>query len=68
MPMLMKFTLATTIGCFPFVAVLAWLGVKVGANWEQLLRQLKWLDYVVAAALALLVVWLIWRLMKQRRA
>jgi membrane protein DedA with SNARE-associated domain len=67
MPML-KFTLATAIGCIPFVAVLAWLGVKVGANWEQLLTQLKWLDYVVAGAVILLAVWLIWRLVQQRRA
>jgi hypothetical protein len=33
------------------------LGVKVGANWEQLLQQFKRLDYVVAAALVALVVW-----------
>jgi membrane protein DedA with SNARE-associated domain len=67
MPMV-KFTLATAIGCLPFVAVLAWLGVKVGANWEQLLHQLKWLDYVVVAVVILLLVWLLWRLVQQQRA
>jgi membrane protein DedA with SNARE-associated domain len=65
---LWSFTLYTMLGCMPFVAVLAWLGVKMGANWEQLLQQFKWLDYAVASALITLVVWVVIRLRRQRSA
>ena len=65
---LWSFTFYTALGCLPFVAFLAWLGVKVGANWEQFLQQFKWLDYVVAAALVALVVWVVMRARQRRRA
>jgi membrane protein DedA with SNARE-associated domain len=65
---LWSFTFYTALGCLPFVGFLAWLGVKVGANWEQLLQQFKWLDYVVAAALVALVVWVVMRARQRRRA
>lgn len=65
---LWKFTVATAVGCLPFVAVLTWLGVQVGANWETLLHQLKWLDYVAAAAVALAVIWFVRWFVRQRRA
>jgi membrane protein DedA with SNARE-associated domain len=63
---LWSFTFYTALGCVPFVAFLTWLGVKVGANWEQLLQQFKWLDYVVVAALMVLVAWAVVR--RRRRA
>ena len=65
---LWKFTLYTALGCVPFVALFTWLGLKVGANWEHLLHQLKWLDYAVAAVVLALVVWLIARHLRQRAA
>jgi membrane protein DedA with SNARE-associated domain len=64
---LWKFTLFTAIGCVPFVAVLTVLGVKVGANWEQLSRQFKWLDYAVAAVVVGLIVWVVLRALGKRR-
>ena len=64
---LWKFTLFTAIGCVPFVAVLTVLGVKVGANWEQLSRQFKWLDYAVAAVVVALIVWVVLRALSRRR-
>jgi len=63
---LWSFTLYTALGCVPFVAVLAWLGVKVGANWEQLLQQFKWLDYAVVGALIALLVWFVVRRRRRR--
>jgi membrane protein DedA with SNARE-associated domain len=65
---LWSFTLYTALGCVPFVAVLAWLGVKVGANWEQLLQQYKWLDYVVVGAVVALVAWVVVRRWRRTRA
>ena len=48
---LWKFTMYTALGCVPFVAILAWLGVKLGANWHTLETQFKWLDYAVLAVI-----------------
>jgi membrane protein DedA with SNARE-associated domain len=61
-----KFTLYTAIGCVPFVAFLAWLGVKVGADWQQLEQNLKWVNYAVVAAVVVLIVW--WVVRRRRPA
>ena len=34
-------------------------GVQAGDNWEAIEAQLKWLDYVVAAVIVGLIVWLV---------
>ena len=31
-----KFTLYTALGCIPWVLMLGWVGVKLGANWEKI--------------------------------
>jgi membrane protein DedA with SNARE-associated domain len=67
MPM-WKFTMYTALGCIPFVAVLTWLGVKLGANWESLQQQFKWLDYAVLAAIVAVVVWVVVRRLRRRPA
>ncbi len=56
------------MGCIPFVAVLARLGVQVGANWEHVVHQLKWLDYAVVVALFALVAWFVARIVRRRSA
>jgi membrane protein DedA with SNARE-associated domain len=65
---LWKFTLYTALGCVPFVAVLTWLGMKVGANWEHVLHQAKWLDYVIVAVVLVLIVWFVARTVRRRTA
>ena len=65
---LWRFTLATALGCLPFVAALVLLGVQVGANWEHLVHQLKWLDYVAVVVVLGLLGWLVAHLVRQRRA
>jgi len=62
-----RFTLYTALGSLPFVAFLAWLGVKLGANWRALEQQFKWLDYAVLAGVAALVVWAITHRMRRHR-
>jgi membrane protein DedA with SNARE-associated domain len=64
MPM-WKFTLYTALGCIPFVAVLTWLGVKLGANWHTLETQFKWLDYAVLAVIVAAVVWVVVRRLRR---
>jgi membrane protein DedA with SNARE-associated domain len=64
---LWKFTLFTAIGCVPFVAVLTVLGVKVGANWQHLEQQFKWLNYAVVVVVVGLIVWVVLRALTRRR-
>ena len=65
---LWKFTMYTALGCIPFVAILTWLGVKLGANWESLQQQFKWLDYAVLAVIVAVVVWVVVRRLRRRPA
>ena len=65
---LWKFTMYTALGCIPFVAILTWLGVKLGANWESLQQQFKWLDYAVLAVVVAAVVWVVVRRLRRRPA
>ncbi|HTX68169.1 MAG TPA: DedA family protein [Thermoleophilia bacterium] len=61
-----KFTFWTAVGCLPFVTVLVWLGDSLGANWRSIERNLSWLNWVVAAVVAALVVWAVVGLLRQR--
>jgi membrane protein DedA with SNARE-associated domain len=65
---LWKFTLYTALGCVPFVAVLTWLGVKVGANWQHIEQNFKWINYAVVAVVAGLIVWVVVRRLRSRTA
>ncbi len=65
---LWKFTMYTALGCIPFVAVLTWLGVKLGANWESLQQQFKWLDYAVLVVIVAIVAWVVVRRLRRRPA
>jgi membrane protein DedA with SNARE-associated domain len=46
-----RFTALTTIGCIPWVLLLALIGREVGDNWEDWRHYLEYFDYVVAAAI-----------------
>ena len=57
-----RFTLLTTLGCIPWVLMLALIGKSVGSNWEEWRDHLHYLDYmVVVAVIAGGVYWLIKR-------
>jgi membrane protein DedA with SNARE-associated domain len=58
-----KFTLYTAAGCLPWVLLLGFIGVKVGANWEEWRDKLHYLDYPVILGLLALAVYAIvkWR-------
>jgi membrane protein DedA with SNARE-associated domain len=62
-----RFTLLTVAGCTPWVFMLAFIGKEAGDNWESWKEHLHYVDYLVIAAILLLIVWLgvRWR---QRRA
>jgi membrane protein DedA with SNARE-associated domain len=59
-----RFTVFTTIGCIPWVTLLALIGREVGNNWEDWRHNLEYLDYLVAAAI---VFGLVYLLIRRRR-
>jgi membrane protein DedA with SNARE-associated domain len=58
-----RFTLFTFLGCLPWMFMLTFIGMQVGARWEDWKDSLHYVDYVVAAAIVAGVVVLVvkWR-------
>ncbi|WP_299526294.1 DedA family protein [uncultured Methanobrevibacter sp.] len=53
-----KFTIYTTLGCFPWTLVLAYLGVILGQNWSILTKYFHILDvFLVIAIISLILYW-----------
>ncbi len=59
-----RFSLLTVLGAIPWVLALALVGESVGENWETWRHRLGYLDYAIAAAIVVAIVW--W-LVKRRR-
>lgn len=64
---LWRFILFSVLGAIPWVMLLVWGGVVLGDHWLELKHQLKGLDYVVVAALALLIGLFLWRHLRQEK-
>ena len=60
-----RFTALTTLGCIPWVLMLALIGKSVGENWEEWRDHLHYLDYLVVVAVVALGVYL---LIRRRRS
>jgi membrane protein DedA with SNARE-associated domain len=58
-----KFTFYTLLGCVPWVFTLTYFGYLLGENWEEVGAYLHYLDYAVALALVVGVVYVFvrWR-------
>jgi membrane protein DedA with SNARE-associated domain len=63
-----RFTILTTLGCIPWVFMLAFIGKQAGDNWEKWKENLHYIDYVVIAAVVIGVVWLFVRYRRRRGA
>jgi membrane protein DedA with SNARE-associated domain len=57
----LKFTLYTFLGCVPWVFALTYLGYLLGENWDAVGDFLHYLDYAVALAVLIGVVYLFLR-------
>jgi membrane protein DedA with SNARE-associated domain len=57
----LKFSLYTLFGSLPWCLGLAWLGMKLGANWESLKDRFHQLDIIVAGAILVAAVFWIRR-------
>jgi len=65
MPFL-RFTVFTTLGCIPWVFMIAFIGKEAGDRWEDWKEHLHYIDYVVIAAIAICAVWLFVRYRRRR--
>jgi membrane protein DedA with SNARE-associated domain len=61
-----RFTVATLLGCIPWVFMLALIGDEVGANWHEWKDALRYVDYAVAALLVAGIVYLVVRARRRR--
>jgi len=61
-----RFTVFTLLGCIPWVLLLTFIGKQAGDNWESWKDSLHYVDYAVAAAIVIGIVWLVVR--NRRRA
>jgi membrane protein DedA with SNARE-associated domain len=62
-----RFTIITTLGCIPWVFMLAFVGKQAGDNWTQWKDSLHYVDYTVAALIVVGVVYLVVRSRRRRR-
>jgi membrane protein DedA with SNARE-associated domain len=63
-----RFTLFTTLGCIPWVFMLAFVGKQAGDNWTQWKDSLHYVDYAVLALIVAGVAYLVVRNRRRRRA
>ena len=53
-----RFSVLTLAGCVPWVLMLTWIGFAAGERWEQWKDSLHYVDYAVAAAIVIGLVYL----------
>ncbi len=63
-----RFTVLTTLGCIPWVFMLAFIGKQAGDNWDRWKDSLHYVDYAVAAIIVLGAAWLLLRARRRKRA
>ena len=62
-----RFTLLSFAGCIPWVLMLTFIGKEAGDNWESWKDSLHYVDYVVAAAIVIGIVYLVVRARRRKR-
>ncbi|MFA6963172.1 MAG: DedA family protein [Patescibacteria group bacterium] len=62
-----RFSIYTFLGALPWTALFAWLGVKMGANWEAIRTKLHNFDMAMLVIVILLIVLYVWRHLKLSR-
>ena len=66
---LVRFSVLTFLGCLPWSFALAWAGLLLGDNWEELLPYLEPISYAIAGIVAVVIgVWFFRRYRKQKLA
>ncbi len=65
---LARFTVYTFLGSYPFCYALAWLGYKMGENWQGLETYFRKFDVLILILFVLALAWWIRRHLADRRA
>jgi membrane protein DedA with SNARE-associated domain len=63
-----KFTVFTLLGCLPWSFALAWVGYKLGEQWETVERVLRPISWAVAIAIVAVAGWFVWHRLRTIRA
>jgi membrane protein DedA with SNARE-associated domain len=61
-----KFCFYTFLGALPWCALFAWLGVKMGNNWDLIREKLHNFDLAMLILVIAVIIWYVWRHLKQR--
>jgi membrane protein DedA with SNARE-associated domain len=64
----LKFGIYTTIGCIPWTAAIAGAGYAVGKNWNSIYHGISQTGYIIGAIVVVLIVIVLWRFFRKRRA
>lgn len=62
-----RFVIYSFIGSFPWTLLLAFIGQKMGENWESLRGYFHGADWVILGLIVLGIVWYVWRHVKNSR-
>jgi membrane protein DedA with SNARE-associated domain len=62
-----RFSVLTLLGCIPWIFMLTFIGMQVGANWEDWKDSLHYFDYAVAAIIVLTAAWFGFKWWRGRR-
>jgi membrane protein DedA with SNARE-associated domain len=63
---LWRFVVFSVAGAIPWVMLLVWGGLVLGDHWQDIKGALRGLDYLVAAAVVLLIAIFVWRHVRAR--
>jgi len=59
-----RFVLYSFIGSFPWTLALAYIGLRLGENWEKIRGSFREFDYVIVGLIVIGIIWYIWRHLK----
>lgn len=62
-----RFSIFTFFGALPWTALFAWLGIKMGDNWELIREKLHNFDLAIGILIVVVIVWYVWRHLRHRR-
>ena len=62
-----RFVIYSFLGSLPWCLLLAFIGQKMGENWENLRTYFHDFDYLVLGLIVLGIIWWVWRHLKNRK-
>lgn len=61
-----RFVLYSFLGSLPWCLLLAYVGQKMGENWENIRGYFHKFDYLILVLIVLFIIWWVWRHLKNR--